>query len=134
MPRPRKARTVSAGIASLPGTLKDEVDTKAKELIENVLKPKYVQPPPKGHELNYITDITIKWLGSKCYFISIYLSPGPNAISPSFETKFARLTYVGNARFSLSFLRHTGEWVELYDALTVDECLQAIGDDPWFQP
>jgi hypothetical protein len=38
------------------------------------------------------------------------------------------------ARFALSFLRHTGRWVELYDALPVDECLKAIRDDPWFQP
>jgi len=30
-------------------------------------------------------------------------------------------------------MRHTGQWVELYDALSVDECLQAIRDDPWFQ-
>jgi hypothetical protein len=82
----------------LPGTLKDEVDTKARELIETVLKPKHVQPPPTGHELNYITDITTKWLGSKCYFVSIYACPGPNAISPTFETKFARMEYVGDGK------------------------------------
>jgi hypothetical protein len=119
--------------ASLHGTLKDEVDTKASELIENVLKPKHIQPP-NGHDLNYITDITIKWLGSKCYFISTYACPGPNAISPTFETKFARMDYVGNAKFSLSFMRHTGQWVELFDSLSVDGCMKAIRDDPWFLP
>jgi hypothetical protein len=31
-------------------------------------------------------------------------------------------------------MRHTGEWVGLYDALSVDEGLKAIGDDPWFVP
>jgi hypothetical protein len=56
--------------------IKQEVHQKASDLIENILKPKHVQPPPKGHELNYITDITTKWLGSKCYFVSIYCSPG----------------------------------------------------------
>ena len=25
-------------------------------------------------------------------------------------------------------------WKKLYGALTVDECLKAIQDDPWFQP
>ena len=70
---------------ALPGTLKDEVDTKARELIETVLKPKHVQPPPTGHQLNYITDITTKWLGSKCYFVSIYACPGPNAIVANFR-------------------------------------------------
>jgi hypothetical protein len=114
--------------------LKQEVNQKAGDLIENVLKPKHVEPPPKGRQLNYLVDITTKWLGSKCYFISIYRSPGPHAISPTFETKFARMQYVGNGRFALSFMRHTGQWVELYEALTVDECLKAIQDDPWFVP
>src|SRR5713226_9195979 len=85
MPKPRKAWTFSPGKkpkSALPGTLKDEVDTKARELIEIVLKPKRVQPPPTGHQLNYITDITTKWLGSKCYFLSVYHSPGPHALVP----------------------------------------------------
>jgi hypothetical protein len=119
---------------SLPGRLKDEVDTKARELIETILKPKHVQQPPKGHELNYITDITTKWLGSKLYFISVYACPGPNALSPSFETKFARMEYLGNSKFNLAFMRHTGQWVELLSDQTVDECMTAIKDDPWFQP
>jgi hypothetical protein len=32
---------------SLPEALKMEVTTKANELIETVLKPKYIQPPPE---------------------------------------------------------------------------------------
>jgi hypothetical protein len=137
MAKPRKAWTFSAGktpSVSLPSTLKDEVDSKARELIETVLKPKHIEPPPKDERFNYITDITIKWLGSKCYFVSTYACPGPNAISPTFEEKFARMQYVGNSKFALSFMRHTGQWVELYDALSVDECLKAIQDDAWFVP
>jgi hypothetical protein len=34
----------------------------------------------------------------------------------------------------LLFTRHTEQWVELYGAVSVDECLKAIQDDPWFQP
>jgi hypothetical protein len=137
MAKQRKAWTFSPGkklTTALPGTLKDEVDTKARQLIETVLKPRDVQPPPTGHQFNYITDITTRWLGSKCYFVSIYACPGLNAISPTFETNFARMEYVGNARFALSFMRHTDKWVVLYAALSVDECLKAIQDDPWFQP
>ncbi len=114
--------------------LRQEVDQKAGDLIENVLKPMHVQPPPKDERFNYITDITTKWLGSKLYFVSVYACPGPNAISPTFETTFARMEYVGDGRFALSFRRHTRQWVELYDGLSVDECLSAIRDDPWFQP
>src|SRR5262245_41666520 len=101
MAKPRKGWTFSTGKkpkTALPGTVKDEVDTKARELIETVLKPKYVQPPPTAHQLNHITDITTKWLGSKCDFISIYACPGPNAIAPTFETKFARMEYVGDGK------------------------------------
>jgi hypothetical protein len=103
-------------------------------LIETVLRPKHVEPPPTGHQLNDLTDITTKWLGSKLYFISVYACPGPNAISPSFETKFARMQYVGDGKFNLAFMRHTGQWVKLYEGLSLDECIKAIRDDPWFVP
>ena len=128
---PSPARTPKS---SLPGTVKDEVETKARELIENVLKPQHVKPPAQDEKFNYITDITTKWLGSKCYFVSIYACPGPNALSPSFETKFARMEYAGNGRFSLAFMRHTGQWVQLFEGQTVDECMTAIKDDSWFVP
>lgn len=137
MAKQRKAWIASPGKASeasLPGTLKDEVDTKARELIEKCLKPMHVQPPPTDASFNYITDITIKWIGSTCYIISIYACPGPNAITPTFETKFARMEFVGNANFALSFMRHTGKWIVLFERLAVDECLQAIQNDPWFTP
>jgi hypothetical protein len=120
--------------ASLPGTLKDEVDTKARDLIENVLKRKHIQPPPTDVQFNYITDIMTKWIGSTCYLISIYACPGPNAIAPTFEETFARMEYVGDAKFVLSFMRHTGKWVELYANICMYECLTAIQDDPWLMP
>ena len=120
--------------ASLPGTVKDEMDTKATDLIEKVLKPRHVLPPPEGSQFNYVTDIKAKWIGSTCYFISTYACPGPDAIAPTFEEKFARMEYGGDAKFTLSFMRHTGKWVGLFAGITVDECMKAIQDDPWFQP
>ena len=44
------------------------------------------------------------------------------------------MEYLGNAKFAFYFMRHTGEWVGLYDALSVDECMKAIQDDSWFVP
>lgn len=120
--------------SAMPGTLKDEVETKAGELIEKSLKPRHVKPPPEGSQFNYVTDITTKWIGSTCYFISIYACPGPNAIAPTFEEKFARMEYIADAKFTLSFMRHTGRWVQLYASVSVDECLKAVQDDPWFMP
>jgi hypothetical protein len=118
----------------LPNSLKADLEAKAADLIENVLKPKHVLPPPKDARYNYIIDIGAKWYRNYFYFFSTYACPGPNALSPTFESKFARMEYLGYARFALSFMRHTGEWVGLYESLSVDECLKAIQDDPWFVP
>jgi len=42
---------------------------------------------------------------------------------------------LGNGRFALYAMRYTGkEWVGVFDALTVDECLRAIREAPWFDP
>jgi hypothetical protein len=65
MAKKRKAQPFSPGKkpkVSLPPTLKDEVDTKVRELVETVLKPRHIKPPPKDHQLNYLTDLTVKWL------------------------------------------------------------------------
>lgn len=114
--------------------LKAEVESHAANLIENVLKPKHVQPQPVEERFNYIIDIGTKWHRNDFYFISTYACPGPNAISPTCEEKFARMEYVGDGTFALSFMRHTGKWVALYDALSVEECMNAIQNDPWFVP
>jgi len=117
---------------SIPDPLKKDVEAKARDLIENVLKPKHVKPPKENERFNYIIDIGAKWY--RHYFFSTYACPGPNALSPTFESKFARMEYLGNGKFALYFMRHTGEWVGIYDALAVDECMKAIQDDAWFVP
>ena len=114
--------------------LKTEVAQKAQELIDTFLKPTYVQPPPENPQFNYITGISAKWWRSYFYVSAEYAVAGPNAIAPSFESKFARLTYTGADRFTLSFMRYTGEWVELYHDQSLDECLEAIKTDAWFHP
>ena len=103
--RPAKKR------ASVTASLKAEVETKAKDLIDNVLKPKHVLPPPDEAQFNYITDIGAKWYRNYFYFFSIYACPGPNALSPTFESKFARMEPLGDGKFALYFMRYTGEWV-----------------------
>jgi hypothetical protein len=120
--------------SSIPESLKALVDAKAKELVETVLQPKFIQLPPKNPRFNYIIDVAAKWHGSSLYFVFTYACPGPTAISPTFEAKFARVEFVGNDKFNLSFMRHTGKWVVLYEHLALDECLDAVRDDPWFQP
>ena len=118
----------------VPESVKLELERKAQPLVEETLKPAHVQPPPEHARFNYIVDIYAKWYGNYFYFCAKYHCPDPNAISPYFEAKFARLEYVAHDRFALSFMEHTGKWVEIYADLSADECLSAINDDPWFQP
>ena len=116
----------------VPETIKAEVEAKANELVESVLKPRCVKPKPKGVRLNYIVDVYTKWYRSYFYFCAKYACPGPHAISPFFEAKYARMEYVGNGRFNLSYMRHTGEWIELETDLSVDKCLEKVKDDPYY--
>jgi len=120
--------------SSLPDSLKTELEAKANDLIVNVLKPKHVLPPKEDEQFNYIIDIGTQWYRNYFYFVSTYACPGPNAISPTFESKFARLEHLGNGKFALCFMRHTNEWFGLFNDLSVDECMKAIEDDPWFMP
>src|SRR5690349_6538274 len=122
-----------SGSASVPDLLKDEVTARANALIAQDLKPRYVQPP-ENRQFNYVSDISAGWERGRFYFSAAYTCPEPDAPQPCFETRFARLTYSGNNRFNLAFMRHTGQWVEPYTDLTLDECLVSIRDDPFFVP
>jgi len=129
MPKPKKKHAPKA-----PELIKAQVKSKADTLIEKVLKPKYIEPPPKDNDLNYLVDIFSKWHGRYFYFCSRYNCPSPRAMSPSFEDKFARLEYVGQDRFNLAYMRHTGQWVEIYPDLSLKECLNEIEEGVHFMP
>ena len=114
--------------------LKSEVKEKTGSLIENVLKPKYIKPPPEDNDFNYIVDIFSKWHRSYFYFCSKYNCPSPNAMAPSFNSNFARLEYVGGDKFNLAYMRHTGKWLEISFDLSLEECLDEIEKLPHFMP
>lgn len=118
----------------VPENIKIVVKIKAEELVESFLKPKYIKPPPKDERFNYIVNIYTKWYRSYFYFIAKYACPAPNCITPFFDAKFARMEYIGNGLFNLSYMRYTEQWLEIYTDLSVDECLATIKDDPHFLP
>jgi hypothetical protein len=90
MAKPREAWNIRPSMkrVTVSASLKAEVETKARDLIDNVLKPKHVLPPPAEAQFNYVTDIQAKWYRQYFYFVSIYACPGPNALFPTFESKF----------------------------------------------
>ncbi len=111
------------------------VQQKADEFVEKVLKPKHIQPPPAPDEFqrNYIVDIYTKWYRHYFYFCAKYNVPSPNALVPFFEARFARLKYIRANQFNLAFMRYTGQWVEVYQDLSIEECLESIENDPFFE-
>ncbi len=107
----------------VPETEKQLISEKCNQLIESELKPKYIKPPPTDNDWNYLVDIFGKWYRNYFYFCSTYNCPSPNAISPSFEDKFARLEYMGKDSFNIAYMRHTGKWWEIFQGLTLEQSL-----------
>ena len=128
------ARAFRESKAEVPPEIKREVHRRAQELIDSTLKPRHIQPPPKKAQFNYLTDIHSRWRGPFFYFCSKYCSPGRNALSASFESKFARLQYAGSGRFNLAYFRHTGEWREIAQLVSLEECLSWIEGGNMFVP
>ncbi len=106
--------------------LKEEAD----RLIETVIKPQHIKPPPTDDRFNYLVDVYSKWYRNYFYLISKYNCPSPNAIAPSFELKFIRMEYVSDDKFNLAYMRHTEKWYEIYQEKSMAECLKMAMDFP----
>ena len=118
----------------VPESLKQTVQTKADELVSTVLIPQHVKPVAQDYQFNYLVNIYTKWYRNYFYFCSTYHVPGPNAIRPSFEDKFARLEYVGGDKFNLAYMRYTEQWQEIAYGISLDEALAMIKDSGLFHP
>ncbi|HEY1349136.1 MAG TPA: hypothetical protein VGF67_05885 [Ktedonobacteraceae bacterium] len=130
----RSSRPSASRASAVPETTKAAVTARASELIAGVLQPKYVQPAPDNPQWNSIVDLYGKWYQRYFYFCATYRVAPPDASTPTFEARFARLEYAGGQHFHLAFPQHTGQWVELYRDLPLEECLTAIQDEPFFMP
>ena len=118
---------------AIPASVKADVTRQAQELVDTVLTPRYVREPSTYPQWNDIVGLSTRWYRSSLYFCATYCYPDPNALSPSFEQRFARMEFAGDHRFHLAFMRHIGALVVLYHDLSLEGCLAAICDDPWFQ-
>jgi hypothetical protein len=136
---PRKPTGARRWVASpppkpkIPTAVKADVTRLAQEFVDTDLTPRYVGEPPSQPQWNYIVALSTRWYRSSLYFCATYCCPGPTALSPSLEERFARMEFAGDQRFHLACRRYTGAWVVLYQDLLLDDCLTAIRDDPWFQ-
>ena len=127
------ATSPSKAACSVPETTKLEV----REAFEEVLQQfrnhsiKDVPPNPKW---NYIIEISSKWYRHYFYLYAIYKCFGPNAIKDTFESKFARLEYTRPGRYNLAYMRHTEQWWEVEQNLSVSQCKEMILSDEIFHP
>ncbi len=117
----------------VPDQLKKEVIEKSQALVQR-FKQDYVKPPPKDPKWDYIIEIYTKWHSNYFYFRATYACPGPNAISPTFGTGFARMEYVGDGKFNLAYMRHTGQFWQVDKDLTLKEALQTIQENGLYHP
>ena len=113
---------------------KATLSAKAQQLLDQDLIPRYVQTMPPDHDFNDVAALHSKWRGNSFYFGATYHCPSPHAIAPSFETKFARMEYVSNDSYNLSYMRHTEKWFEIVFDLTMNECLTEIKGNSIFTP
>jgi len=126
MSKPHKTWVSKPPKQTPPKQLKTEVSAKAAALVDSVLKPQHIRPPRKNAQFNYVADIWTKWYGDSFYFCARYNCPGPYALSPFFDTKFAKMEYIGRDRFNLSYMRYTGRWQQIFANQTADACLKRI--------
>ncbi|MCP5003230.1 MAG: hypothetical protein GY941_04655 [Planctomycetes bacterium] len=111
-----------------------DVQSKVDQYIESVLKPKYIKKLPKNYKSNYLINLYSKWHGHYFYLCGEYANPGPNAIAPTFDLKFARFEYTENNTYNVSYMRHTEKWLQLFIDLDLEEALSKIVDNPYFLP
>ncbi|MDZ4718322.1 MAG: hypothetical protein SH847_07595 [Roseiflexaceae bacterium] len=136
MPKSRKRWVYTPPKPAKPSisvAFKQEVEQKAQPIVL-AWKHQYIQPPPAEPQFNYLIDIWTKWYRSAFYFGGTYASPHPNAISPTFETRYARMTYAGNRNFNLAYMRYTEQWWELFADVPLEEALHTIETTIHFHP
>ena len=117
-PKPTKEKS------KVPEEMKQHMQEKGDEVVENIFKPKYLEPTPEEQTLNHIVDIYTKWYRNYFYFCVKYQCP-PDSYPSSFENKFVRFEYLGDDKFQYSYMRHTGQWWPT-SKMTIDECLEHV--------
>ena len=106
----------------------------AAEVIVAEWRQRCIKPVPDNYEWNYLTQLYGRWRGNYFTFGGTYACPHADAISPTFDTGFARLEYLGQLGFNLAYFRHTGKWWQTEQAIPLADALAKIRDDEIYHP
>ena len=112
---------------------KQGLQREAAQFVAEFYKPA-IKPLPDDLRFNYIVDYSTKWHGAYLQFIAKYACPGPNALSPFFESIFARLGYFRPDSWNIWARRHNDQWMLLGSEMTIPECFEEMRTNPWFHP
>jgi len=118
----------------VPDNTKRSVKERCDRFLDSTLRQKFINEQDATIRNMKVVALYTKWRGNFFYFKAKFESNHPDAISPFIEEGFARLEYVDEERFNLSYFRHTGKWWEVHGGLTLDECLDIISGHQLFQP
>ena len=103
--------------------------------IEDVLIPRFLPEVRPTEAFNYPIGIFGKWHGGKYRFIQRFRSDRPeNKLDPEFDSPFARIEFVSEDRFDLSYFRHTGQWWTVYRGVSLAEALSLLETEGIFHP
>lgn len=121
---------------AVPDLIKQTLTLKAEKLLRDKFKPglPIMAEAAKEHGFNYVADVYTTWRGKYFYFCAKYRDPREDAREEYFEVRTTRLEYVGRRRFNLAYFRHTGKWLEVYPALSLEDCLETIEQEELFWP
>lgn len=122
-----------AGNKPPPGE-KSAIAAACERFIAEVLTPRFLPEIRPSTEFNYPVAIGGKWHGNKYRFFTRYRSETQFSYRPEFEAPFARLEYVSRDCFDLSYHRHTGEWLRIFERLSLKDALDTIESVPNFTP
>ena len=121
---------------SEPGKPANAEKEKATALFEPYVQHLNDSLPPleEPQQFNQAVRVESKWRGSYFYLMSHYkCPPGPEYTMEGFEMGIARLAYKSPGAFDLAYFRHTGQWHTVYYDLPLEDCLERVKSDPFFE-
>lgn len=120
--------------------ISDAEKARVKELcdlfIDAELKPKYLIKYNERHKDQKMKEIYSKWYRGFLHFIAVYKDFRKYRILDLYKDRFARLEYLDEDKFLLSYFRHTNEWFELTygKGVSLEIALRNILEMPHFIP
>jgi hypothetical protein len=116
--------------------LKKELTQKAERLIWKMFKPGLPAQAEAARKygFNYISDVYTVWRGRSFYFCARYCNPRDDVKEKQFEVRTTRMAHECGRQFNLSYMRHTGNWCEVFQGLSLEECLETIEKNELYWP